>query len=222
MFNDRSQLFIQPCADNFGKRFAVNLFGTVPCDFLQLFLSALNGRSKGSERNRTNILHHIGNQIGVGDYHLKSLFPSQIGKFLQHFIRRAQIQRSLLVSVAEFHPRHQYRAEYSISGIEKMHVAGRHNRLVQRFSQLNHRFIKLFDSFKILCDSFSNHVFIILKGLDFQIIIKRSDVAKLRPFFPRNNRLIQFSGFTGASDNQPFPMFYQLAFGNAGTFEIIF
>ena len=93
------------------------------------------------------MLAHIGNLICVGDDHLFCLLRTEEFKFCQHLLRSTKIQRCLFVRIGEAFSCHDDPSVDLILRVDKMHITGGNNRLVELFPQsddLSYIFPKIF------------------------------------------------------------------------------
>ena len=178
---DGVQLLVEPCLDDFGQRITVLFLGAFPCDGNKLFLCALDKRREGALWNRADILAHIGNFVGIGDDHLIRLFLAQPLKLLEHFGGGTEIQRRLLVGVPELLCRLQNLAVLAVVRIDKMHVTGGANRLVQLLAELDDGAVNLTQLVKRAEGAVADQKLVVAGGLDLKIVIKRRDLLDLAP-----------------------------------------
>ena len=152
--------------------------GFVVADLPQHTIGIFNHRRAFSFMDRRNLLHHICDLIGIGDHDLLSLFPSQIGKLLQHFFCSPQVQRRLLVSVVEAFSCHNDPPVHLVLRIQKMDVAGRHHRLIKglaQFHDLPVDLLKVLLRLYIIPVRIPEHKGIVSNRLNLQIIIEIYD-----------------------------------------------
>ena len=64
-----------------------------------------------------------------------SLCRSQIRKLLHHLLRRMEVKRCLLVGISKAFSCHNNSPVHLVFRIEKMHIAGRHHRLLELLPQ---------------------------------------------------------------------------------------
>ena len=87
--------------------------------------------------HRRHGVHHIRDQIGVGDHDFLRLVVAQILKLLQHLLRGAQVERRLVVRILVLSRGHDDPAVNLVLRIQKMHVAGSHHRFMERLADLH-------------------------------------------------------------------------------------
>ena len=110
--------------------------GLFVTDIPQLLVRILDDRRALVGVYRRDLLHHGRDLVGIFHHHLIGLRGTQIFKFPQHFLGCPQIQRCLVVRVAEPLSGHDDPAVHLVLRIQEMHVAGGHNRLFELVSQL--------------------------------------------------------------------------------------
>ena len=95
------QFFLQTVLHNLRQCLPVQLMRSVIADFRKLPVAILNDRRAFIRAHRRHRLYHIRNQIRVGNHHFLRLIASQISKFLQHLLRRSQIERRLIIRIGK-------------------------------------------------------------------------------------------------------------------------
>ena len=96
-----------------------------------------------------------------------------------------------------------------------MYVARRHHRFSKILAQLYDRFVN-FPKILVCLHRiafFPQHKRIVAVWLYFQVIVKINNPGDLRLRSAKKHCLIQFSGFAGRAQQQPFPTAHQFAFG---------
>ena len=175
--------------------------------------------------NRRYLLNHIGNFVCICDDNFFCLFTSEIRKFFQHFFRRAQIQRSLIICIRKTISGHNDTAVNFILRIHKMHIAGCDNRFFKLIPQFDDFFIDLdqvFIGLNTVILFICQHKCIVSERLDFQIIVEIYKSCNLRFRCISKNCLIQFPCFTGTSDQKPVPVFQKQTLRYTRTTTVIF
>ena len=109
----------------------------------QILYGVFDLRCKQIVRHGADGIAHIRDQIRVFNHNLVRLFFPEIGKFPEHFVRCAEIQRVFPVAVRKSLCRQQNPPVDLLLRIEKVDVAGRTDRFMQFFSEPHHRTVKL-------------------------------------------------------------------------------
>ena len=141
------QLLLQSLLHNGGKFLAIQLMGAVVADIRQCFVRVRNDRRTLIGSDRRDRLNQIRDQFRVGYDDLLRLIVPQIGKLRQHLLRGAQEKGCLIVCVIKALSRHDDPAVHLILWIQKMHITGRHHRLVELLSQPHHLAVHLLNIF---------------------------------------------------------------------------
>ena len=134
----------------------------------------LDNRRTFIRAHRRNFFAHVCDLHGVCDHDLVCLLLTQIGKLFQHLLGRAQVKRRLIICILKAFTGHNNTAVHLILRIEKMYVAGRHDRLFVTLSELYDlpvQILQIFDRLAVLI-VFPRHEHIIADRLDLQIIIE--------------------------------------------------
>ena len=220
--NDGVQFSFQSGGNHLRQRIPVQFLGQIPAFGGQLFFGAVNVGRIVSFRNGPHILDPVGHQIRVGDDHFSGQLFSQIVKFRQHFLRGTVVQEGFLVGVLELHPGQNDPAVHLVFRVQVMGVAGGADRLSGFSCNLDHTAVQVFQFFLILHHPLFDHETVVGDGLDFQIIVKLRHFHKVgfRTAFPDGGK--QFPGFTGRTDDEPFPEFFQMGAGDSRVPAIIF
>ena len=100
---------------------------------------------------------------------------AEIGKFIEHFLRGAQVERGLVVRIGKSLPRHEDAAENFIARVKEMDVARGDHRFIQLIAELENRLINLLQLLFAADTALPHEEGVVALGLDFQIIVKRSD-----------------------------------------------
>ena len=178
-------------------------------DIRQQFIAVLDDRRTFIRSDRGHGFDHIRNPVRVGNDHFFRLIAAEIGKLLKHLFRRPEIERRLIVRIRKMLSGHDDSPVDLIARIQKMHVAGCHHRFVKLLAQLYDLTVDCFDIFhridvgKLLG---FDHVPVISKRLNLQVIIKAHESGDFRVRLSVKQRAVQFSGLAGASENQSFPV----------------
>ena len=125
--------------------------------------------------DRRYFLNHIRDLIRICNNNLFRLFTSQIGKFLQHFLRGTQIQRCLIIRIRKAISSHDNPSVNLILRVHKMHVTGGNHRLFKLFSQFHDPSVqipKIFLGGYIIPVFIPHHKHVVADWLDLQIIIE--------------------------------------------------
>ena len=223
VFNDAVQLGFQPLLHQFRQGVAVQLFGVAPGDFLKLFLTSGDGGGIGAFGDRPHIRRdHIRNLVGVFDHHLPGGLLPQISKLIQHLPSGVEVQGGLIGSVLKALTGHEDFPKNGVGGVQKVDVAGGNHWLVQGFAQVHHRAVVIPDDILIFHPSGAHQIGVVPHRLDFQVIVVGCDFHQLFPGHPADDGLVQFPGFAGAAQQQPFPVLIQHRLGNPRLFiEIV-
>ena len=131
------QLPLQTLHHDLRELLPVHLMGPVVADVPEHFIGVRDNRRAFVRPDRRDPLTHSGDFSRIGDHHLLSLVASQVFKFPQHLLGGAKIERCLVIAVLEALSSHDNPAVDLILRVEKMHVAGGADRLVEPLSQLH-------------------------------------------------------------------------------------
>ena len=157
-------------------------------------------------RHRLEALHHLANLVRIRNHDLIGRLLAQIGEFLEHFLRRMQIQRRLHISVLIFLAGLQNRTQLCILRIEEMHVAGRHDELAQLFAQLINLAVM---RTQILLGThiLTHEEGVVACRLNLQIIIEAGDFLQMRVAHAVAHSAVQLARLARRADNQALAVF---------------
>ena len=144
------------------------------------------------------------------------LFFPQVGKFRQHFIRRAEIQGIGAVRVLKALGGQENMPEDLILRIQEVDIPRGNHGLMENLPQANYRAVKFPQLLLRFDDALFQHKPIICQGLDLQKIIEGSKPPEFILAFAIQDCLEQLPSLTGGADNQALPFIQQLGLGNAG------
>ncbi len=179
VLDDGRKLTVKPLVHDLRERVTVDLLGACMGDAHQILLGTGDVRSEGALRDREYALARIGKVLRVRDDDFLCLLRAQIAEFLQHFIRGAQIQGRLVFGIREALPGGQDLAVDAVLRIQKMHVAGRHNRDMQLFTERDDLTVVIPQRLLILREPLADHEFVVGDGLDFEVIVEFGKIFKI-------------------------------------------
>ena len=214
VFNDRIQLAREAVGHILWHRISIHLLAVRPADFAQFLLRAGDIRWKIALREGAHHVYHIRNLIRVFHNHLIGPL-AEIGKFIEHFLRGAQVERGLVVRIGKALPRHEDAAENFIARVKEMNVARGDHQLAELIAKLEDRPVDLLELFLPIDPALPHEEGIVALGLNFKIIVKRGDVFQLVPRPPVEHGAVELARLARAADQKPFAVFDELAFGDA-------
>ena len=227
VFNDRIELAVQARFDDLGH-FALKFIPSlrlVPADLPKLLFRPRDRRLVGAVGERAHDLDHIGDAVRVFDNHLTGGLLTEILKFGKHFFSRAEKQRRLAVGVGEALRRHQDLAVFCVFGVNKMHVAGRNDRLAEAVCDGDDLAVDVFNIrlagdlielpvalgiFRVRVGMRGDHKAVVARGLDLQIIVEIRNFQDL--FFGAllEHGAVQFARLARRAEDQPFAVLDEL------------
>ena len=177
---DVVQLGLDAVGDELRRVFAVDLRHLAVDQVFELLGGVFDLRRVEILRQELEHLDAVGNGVRVRDNDLLRLFRAEVGKFVEHLLRRAVIERHGLVRVGEFLGRQQDAAEDLLLGIEKMHVARRHNGLAELLAELHDAAVEVAQGFLAAHGVVVEQEVVIRQRHDLEIVVKRRDAPQLR------------------------------------------
>ena len=193
---DGSELARQALFDDLRQRVAVFLLCARPCDRVELLLRAVDERGKNALGNRADLLDHIGDFIRVRHDDLVRLFLAEIVEFLQHLVRRAHVERSLLVRVGEALPGHEDRAAGGVLRVLEVHVARRDDRFFQPLAELHNRAV-VFLELRDVAHAVAHHEHVVAERLNLEVIVVGGDLEQLFKRLVPRHRAEQLARLAG-------------------------
>ena len=222
------ELPFQPFLHNGGKGIPVHTVCLVIADLPQGLIAVRDDRGALVRPDRGQDFDHIRDPAGIVDDHIPGLAGAQIGEFLQHLIRRMEIQGGRILFLVHAHAVLNDSPVNLVLRIHEVNVSCRHHRLVEFLAQTDDLAVQVqyilhgLDLRVTFSGFFLQQEGIVASGLNLQIVIEFHD---LRDPFRRpllQDRLEQFAGHTGTAHQDALPVFDQLALGNPGLFKEIF
>ena len=174
VLDDRIELARKAVGHILWHRISIHLFAVRPADFAQFLLRAGDVRREIALREGAHHVYHIRNLIRIFHDHLIGPL-AEIGKFIEHFLRGAQVERGLVVRIGKSLPSHEDAAENFIARVKEMDVARGDHRFIQLIAELENRLINLLQLLFAADTALPHEEGVVALGLDFQIIVKRSD-----------------------------------------------
>ena len=106
-------------------------------DIPQLLIGIFDDRRALVGVDRGDLFHHPGDLHRIVDHDLPRFCRAQVGKLIQHLLRRPEKEGRLGVCIVKPFSGHDDAAVNLILRIEEMYVTRRHNRFSEFFSQLH-------------------------------------------------------------------------------------
>ena len=180
--DDGVQLLLQAVLHHLRKVVAVDLMCPVVADLRQHFIRVRDDGRTLVRPDRRELLHHVRNPVGVCDDDLVRLLLPQILELLQHLLRRAQIQRRLVVRlrILKIHILKNPPVDL-ILRVQEMDVAGRTHGLAVLLSERDNPTVVVFqilDGLRLISEVSILVIFrngqkhVVADRLDFQIVIE--------------------------------------------------
>ncbi len=213
---DVMQLGLDAVGDEFRRVFAVDGRHLAIDQVFELLGGVFDLRRVEILRQELEHLDAVGNGVRVRDNDLLRLFRAEVGKFVEHLLRRAVIERHGLVRVGEFLGRQQDAAEDLLLGIEKMHVARRHNGLAELLAELHDAAVEVAQGFLAAHGAVVEQEVVIRQRHDLEIVVKRRDAPQLRVALAAQHRLEHLARLAGRADDEALAVFHKQALGDGG------
>ena len=169
---DVVQLSLDAVGDELRRVFAVDGRHLAVDQVFELLGGVFDLRRVEILRQELEHLDAVGNGVRVRDNDLLRLFRAEVGKFVEHLLRRAVIERHGLVRVGEFLGRQQDAAEDLLLGIEKVHVARRHNGLAELLAELHDAAVEVAQGFLAAHGTVVEQEVVIGQRHDLKIVVK--------------------------------------------------
>ena len=99
-----------------------------------------------------------------------------------------------------------------------MDVASRADGLSELLAETDNGSVDLVKLVDVLEGAVAEHEGVVARRLDFEVIVERSDLLDLSPRSALENALVELSLAARGTENQPFPVLDQQAFGNTRFF----
>ena len=216
VFDNRIELLIKARGNIFRQRIAVVFLHSAVANLLESFVRAVNMRRIGAVGNRLYFLAHICDFIRVVDNNL-FCSVSEPGEFLEHVLRSPEIERRLMIGIAEALHGHKDFSENRVILIDEMHIACSNNRLAEFIGESNQVFVNLFELLLAVKHRLVavNQKAVVALGLNFNIVIKRGVFHQSLVRFTVEHGVIELTRLTGRADNQPVPVCHKLAQRNS-------
>ena len=223
VFNNGRKLTLQAILHDGGEGVAVAGLGGLVADALQILVGTLHLGVEGTLGEGADaVLDHVGNEIGVGDHHLKGLLLTEVGEFLQHLLGGAEVEAAVLVKVLELHARLQYLAVHVVLGVKEVSVAGGHHGLAVLLAQGYHLAVEIPQLLIVLELALGDHEAVVDDGLDLQVIVELDDLGDIRVGAVVDDGPHQLSRLAGRADDETLAVLLQLGLGDTGVTAVVF
>ena len=151
----------------------------------------------------------------VVDDDLFRLRLAQIAEFLEHLLRRLEIQRRLIVPHPKAVRRLNDRAEFSVLRVEEVHVARRADRNAQLLAQPDDFSVKVAKLFLVLRHA-SRSINALPIGWNFEVVVEPRNTLELRVVFAVRNGAEQLARLQAEPTMMPFRYFCKISRGVCG------
>ena len=150
-------------------------------------LSAASGQNGRVLRVQADFADPRGDLRRVVDDDFLCLRLAQIAEFLEHLLRRLEIQRRLIVRILKAVRRLNDRAEFSVLRVKEVHVARRADRNAQLLAQPDDFSVKVAKLFLVLRHALAQHKRIVADRLNFEVVVEPRNPLELRVVFAVRN-----------------------------------
>ena len=199
--------------------------GLVIADPAQIIITVGNDRRTLVGADRGQGVDHIRDLPRIVDDDLLGFLCTQIGEFLQHFIGCMQVEGGGIL-VGHTHALLDNGTVDFVLRIQEMHIACGDDGFPGLLSQAHDGAVEVqqvllcldLRIFGLHFGRFEQEAVVVAR-LDLQIIIEIHNTGQDLVRTVLKNSLHQFTHDTGASHEDPLPIFHQQALGNAGLFE---
>ncbi len=163
-----------------------------------------------------DLLDLVGDRAGVRDDDLAGNVLPEILKFLQHLVRRPEIDRAAAVGVGKLLGRLQDMAVLFILRVEEVHVRGRDDRLIQLPAEVEDRAVVVLQHALVLYAAVFDEKAVVCDRLDLEIVVKRGDLLQFLLACAVHNRAVELAHAAGRADEDALAVLQQQALRHAG------
>ena len=198
-----------------GRRVAVHLAAAFPRHGANLFVGAVDDRRMQAFGDRDDRLDGSGDGARRFDDDLVRKLVPQIGKLVEHFLRRAIIQRTLLADIGKALRILQDLAEIGVALVDIVDVARGSDGLSELFAKLDDPPVDGVQILHALQGAVSDHEHIVAVGLNFKIVVECGDALLLLFARAASHGGVKLAVFAGRADDEILPQRGDAAFGHA-------
>ena len=152
---------------------AVPVHRSVPAEPLELFLRAFEERGERALRYRSDVFYHFRYHLRISDNNFLRLIVAEIEKFFDHLVRRAEIERGLLLLVVIALSDLKYLAEYRVFLVLEMRVGCRHNGYPELVAKVAYPLVYLAELKLAVHNALVDKEAVVAYRLYFKIIVER-------------------------------------------------
>ncbi len=202
-------------------RVTIELLGPVPADGLELFLRPLDGGWERAVRHWPDALHQVRNTIRILNDNLFCPLLTQIGELVEHFLRRVQVERRLVVRVGEALARHDDGAVLGTLGVNEVDVTGGDRHFSGGVGQREDAAVDVLQ-FLLAAEARRHHgrllrpldfdligaeqEAVVSLGLDFHVVVEVHDLLDALVALPVQNGAVQLTGGAGGAHEKALPV----------------
>ena len=214
-----SQLGLNTFRNDLGRIIAVQAVQLAVDQRFQVLDGVLDLRRKQVMRYGADGFAHVGDVVRVLHNDLIGLFRAQVGEFLEHLVRRAEIERIFAVAILKALRGQQDAAIDLVLRVQEVDVSRRADGLSQFLTQPDNGAVELAQLLVALRDALGQHKAVVAQGLDLKEIVERSDAFELRVALVGHNGLEQLACLAGRGQNHTVTVLVQQAAGHTGLFK---
>ena len=197
-----SQLGLNTFRNDLGRIIAVQTVQLAVDQRFQVLDGVLDLRRKQVMRYGADGFAHVGDVVRVLHNDLIGLFRAQVGEFLEHLVRRAEIERIFAVAVLKALRGQQDAAIDLVLRVQEVDVSRRADGLSQLLAQPDNGAVELAQLLVALRDTLGQHEAVVAQGLDLKEIVERRNALELRVALVGHNGLEQLACLAGRADNE--------------------
>ena len=169
------QLGLDALGDYLGRVLAVYLVHLAVDQVFQLAVGVLYLGREQAVGQELYLFAHIRYLVRVADDRLVALALAEVGELLEHLVGRAEIERVRPVGVGELLGREQYAAVDLVARVEKVHVAGGDDGLLQLVRQARHAPVQIAQTLVVAHRAVLHQEAVVGDGHDLEVVVEAGD-----------------------------------------------
>ena len=140
--------------------------------------------------------------VGFVDDHALGGLAAEVGKFLQHLLRGAEVERGLVVGVLKALGGHEDGAVDGVLRVHEVDVAGGHHGDVQFIAKGEYFAVEVAQALFVLHRALAHEEGVVADGLYLQIVVEAGDALQCLCVLARQHGAEEFPGLAGAADDE--------------------
>ena len=177
---DVAQFGLDALRDDLGRVLAVDLVHPAVDQVLEYLGRILDLGREEAVGQELYLLAHVRDAVRVRDDRVIAGAAAEVGEFLEHLVRRAEVERVFPVRVGELLGRLEDAPVYLVLRVQEVHVSGGHERLFQLRRQARDPPVQIAQALVVADRAVFHQEAVVRQGHDLYVVVERGYLLELR------------------------------------------